>query len=222
MRNRRLRGLTLIEIIVSLAILILLAGLLFGATREARREGFRANATSDGRQIYLAIAAYSEDAGRWHIGPMDDIVRSGQLTDARILRAPTDDLPLGYGGEILSRATLFRYESEYPVSWETHFRGTWLGAERFYDLVASFDSNPGILALRVLGDKHDLKTPLGANLVFLYSGPMLRVRRDGSIQRARYAFRRYRGAPGELGGQQGCISHLFTDVRDPELCRVDE
>jgi hypothetical protein len=211
----------LVEVVVVTAIVGLLAALVFGVAREARREGNRASATSDGRQLYLAMSLYSEQAERWHHGPMDDFVASGHLADARLLRAPTDNLPLGYGGEILRRATLFRYDSRHPVSWETHFRGSRQAVEAQYDQVSKFDDNPGVLALRVLGTKNDLGTRMGANLVFLYSGPMIRVRRDGSVERADYPVFSYPGSNGELGGKRVCVAYLFTDVRNSELCRRD-
>lgn len=217
--RRKHCALTLVEVMVAVVIVGLLAALLFGLAREARREGFRASATSDGRQLYVAMSLYAEHAERWHHGPMDDFVASGHLNDARLLRVATDTLPLGYGGEILRRATLFRYDSVHPVSWETHFRGSRQSVEDQYRTVAKFDENPGILALRVLGTKNDLRTRMGANLVFLYTGPMLRVRRDGSIQRAHYPVISYAGTNGDLGGKRVCVAYLFTDVRHPELCQ---
>lgn len=212
------KGISLMEVLVVTVIVALLASLVLAGVGIAKREGLRSSATSDGRQIYLAMSLYAEDAGKWHYGPLDEFVATGHLNDPRVLLAPTDKFARGYAGEMLNSASTFRYVVQHPVSWEGHFRGDRESNDLYFEKVAQFDDNPGILALRVLGDRHPEGGTSGHSLLFLFHGPLLRVRLDGSLQRATFPIFETRGG-GNLARRTVCPAYLFTDERDPLLCK---
>jgi len=71
MASRRDRGFTLIEVLVVIAIIAILAGIIFPVFAKAKAKGWEATCINNVKQILTAIQMYRQDAGdRW---PLHDL-----------------------------------------------------------------------------------------------------------------------------------------------------
>jgi type II secretory pathway pseudopilin PulG len=201
-------------VLVVVGIVLLLAGILVPILARSRVEGYRADATTRLRQIGLALEAYHQDAGGWPSRHLDDVVSANpQLRP--LLLVKTDPYPKGYGRHVYDCA----YgpgdprSTELETSFEDVF-ATWDDGRRpYFDMLEPHDPNHGLVVLRVFGDRNAAPTSdpcTGA--VTRFMGPLLRLRKDGSVQRAQY---RDKDAD---GNDRVCYPGLFTDVDPDTVC----
>jgi len=217
---RRVRALSLLEIVACVAILALLVALLMPVLADAKKEARRGAATVHGRQILMALLQYREVEGKLPNGTLDQLHDSGHLQDTRLLREPGDEFRSGYYGHWLECTTGGAVRVSYPCSWEYLFRGTHSGeVEQMYALVKRHDQNPGLIALRTLGNRTEYNDPRCEMrlLPFRFDGPMLRGREDGSIERAQMTFERVPDSHGST--TTFCAAAMFTDNK--EACRFE-
>jgi len=85
MRRRSMRGFTLIELLVALAIIAVLAGLLFPAFAKARQNARRTVSLSNLHQCGLALQMYCEDWGG------DSAMPPGEIAEQLLQSLPTCD-----------------------------------------------------------------------------------------------------------------------------------
>jgi prepilin-type N-terminal cleavage/methylation domain-containing protein len=88
-RRRRERAFSLVELLVALAVIGLLASLLFPVFGAARRRGHETQCTSHLRQLGLAVAIYSSDFDGKRPRHFSAL-RQPYLTDARLLTCAAD------------------------------------------------------------------------------------------------------------------------------------
>jgi hypothetical protein len=105
----------------------------------------------------------------------------------------------------------------HRMSWESLHDGTVSSMDsRLAFLLERYDSNPGVLALRVFGDRGSMgefRCDRAPSMALV--GPYLRVRLDGSVTRRTLRLKTTRGRePGEVFTTFSFYS-LFTD--SPEL-----
>ncbi|MCC6403461.1 MAG: prepilin-type N-terminal cleavage/methylation domain-containing protein [Fimbriimonadaceae bacterium] len=216
----RYRAFSLLEILVVLVILALILALLMPVLSEARKEGRRGAATIHGRQTLMALLQYREAEGKLPNSTLDQLHDAGHLQDTQILREPGDEFRSGYYGRWLECSTGGDVLVSYPCSWEYLFRGTHPGeVDQMYDLVMRYDSNPGLIALRTLGNRTEYSDPSCEMrlLSFRFDGPMIRAREDGSVERAQMKFDRVPDSHGST--TTFCAAALFTDNK--EACRFE-
>lgn len=217
---RAVRAFSLLEILVCVAILALLVALLMPVLADAKKEARRGAATVHGQQILMALLQYREVEEKLPSGTLDQLYDSGHLQDTRLLREPGDEFQNGYYGRWLEFSTGGAVRVSSPCSWEYLFRGTHPGeVEQMYTLVKHHDSNPGLIALRTLGNRTGYSDPSCEMrlLSFRFDGPMLRGREDGSVERAQMKFERAPDAHGST--TTFCAAALFTDNK--EACRFE-
>jgi len=75
MNSRPLEGFTLIELLVAVAVIVILAGLLFPALSAARETARRASCMNNLRQLYLANVMYADENGSY-VAAASDIFTS--------------------------------------------------------------------------------------------------------------------------------------------------
>ncbi len=191
MTRRIHAGLTLFEVVVCLAVVGLLIGLLIPVLEMARREGRRGAATSNGHQIHLALSLYREQSdGSFPHSGLTNIAPAGLLSDESVLFAQGDPFPQGFGRAV-NECRGGSKGLRSPVSWESLDDGKAGSMNRRYsELIDKYDPNPGLLALRVYGDRNvTVRETCDLGRTMLFMGSYLRVRSDGSIQRPTLKFR---------------------------------
>jgi prepilin-type N-terminal cleavage/methylation domain-containing protein len=199
------RALTLIEVVVVLLIIALLAGLLVPVFLKARRYAQTTPCTSNLRQIHAAWAMYREDNdGRW---PWFAVELFPYAKSREVFKCPLD----AYNGIHTQESVL----GGFPVSYYLV-----PGVRRLLDILYSVDKNHGVVACILHGDiRHSRYLERGRGLfepLAAFDGLTLRVRLDGSVQRAQvYDERCYYDENGILNHSY-CAWHLYTDVREEQ------
>ena len=211
------KAFTLVEILVSVAIIMLLLALLFPVFKGAKKNSQISVATSNLRQIYTAISLYKNDNdGGYPLDDLDVLVDDGYLREPNLLMVSIDPEPNGYAKSIYEcmDVTGIKYSTSYEDIFNLRILPDGKIRNFYYDSVRKHDENPGIVATRVFGDKHSYTSC--NDMVTGFDGFTLRLREDGSVQRAHYrdfnpdGHRRY------------CWAGIFTDVAPSIICEYGD
>jgi prepilin-type N-terminal cleavage/methylation domain-containing protein len=205
MRYRSAVGFTLLELLVSITILALIAALLLPVYAKVREAGRRTVCASEMRQLGMAIALYTDGVGRPPIDT-DELVSLGKL-DRRLLLCPSDPFG-GYAWQVARCNGDHNRIPAFPVSYES----TLPWPDYLARMLEAADPNHGILACRLHGnhtvDYTSNPSRFCSAAWLMYRGPMLRLRKDGSVQLATLRFFK----PAAEGGLIGfSMWTLFTD-----------
>lgn len=206
------RALTLVEVLVVIAIITLLAALVFGISQSSLRAARETDVRSNLRQLYVATSLYRESTGGFPLNGADPVIEAGYLTAPQILKVSGDPYPEGYGKTLhncLQSNPVQHWKR--PSSYESIF---FYGMGRFawIDMVQSRDENFGWYATRVLGQKMQSASPDCQSIPFLYEGKTLRVNGDGSVTSWNRVDRTRTGA------RASCYPAIFTSVSPSEIC----
>lgn len=165
----KLRAFTLIELLIVIAIIALLVALLLPAFQQARKKSYESVCTSNLRQFYVAFSLYSEDYGD---APKYQSWLLPYIKDKRILHCPMDHYKRGaawWGADNRLRSWIkTSYYYYRPFS------------DSFRDVMKRLDPNHGIAVCILHG--RPSRHPRGPEADFDYSGKVLRLRLDGSVQ----------------------------------------
>lgn len=171
------RGFTLAEVLVCIAIIALIAGLSFPALRSALNDSKRSACASQLRQLGIATLMYMDDTG----GTPRTIETSylsdlGYARDRRIFLCPADTHRGKYSAVLTCRGYP---EPSVAQSYFSPFEKT----NFLWSLLKRADPNPGLFACLEHGafTSRFRTTKDCAHLVFMRSGPILRLRLDGSV-----------------------------------------
>lgn len=189
----RHQGFTLIELLTVIAIIAVLATLLFSALGSAKRKARQAACTSNLRQIALALNMYLDDHSKrppalgtfvsTHYLPAPGVLRCPEdktdnwggliqepsflRTESTIAKAPGFDAAVPALG---TAADSIPYSYFHPLGWED---SQWTG-------LLKLEPNPGIAACQLHGlGKPDLSAPSIQN----FEGLLLRAQLDGAVVR---------------------------------------
>lgn len=183
---RQRRGFALMELLTVLALMAVLAGLLFPALSAARERARQATCTSNLRQIGLAARMYMDDYGdrpHWFQG----LVETGYLRSPAVLLCPDDPIR-GFGS---LWANMFRppqvAPETAPRSYYSAFEADWSDWE-WRELLRAGGAS-GIAACPLHGDRRSVDTwgPLR------YEGLVLRLQLDGAVVRRQIIWERSPG-----------------------------
>lgn len=188
---------TVLELLIVIAIIALIAALLFPLFAGARKKARETQCMNNLHQIYLAWSLYTSD---YQDTPPPDFHHFVPYVKSReVLLCPEDHFD-GFNSDATVRIGI-------PISYD--YKGflftTRLDGVR---LIRERDPNFGILLCylhgRFYGPRGFLK-PTEAS----YCGKVLRVRRDGSVRAVDVPLRMYKS------GQGRCIWELVTDLPIP-------
>lgn len=163
------RGISLLEVIIVLAIILLIAAILFPVLVRSREAAKVATCTSNLRQAYIAWSLYVESSDGLPPERLEQFV--DDRSEFLVMTCPSDTFSPG-ANKRASQATGQKISYIYPPS-----------QPEFWTDLQVADSNHGILACVVHGESEGDRPPESAQLDT--TGLVLRLRRDGSVQRAR-------------------------------------
>ncbi|MCL6623682.1 MAG: hypothetical protein K6T17_03565 [Fimbriimonadales bacterium] len=216
MTKVRVLAFTLMQMLLVIGIIILLIALIFPVILRARSASYKSNCGQQLAQIGVALAVYREEYGTLprHHGWVTSlrILAINGFVSMELLFCPADGL-----GVYASRfAACGGQGTEFPISYLTIF---WWD-DRLWKQIQKADPNHGLVACRLHGYRTEW---YGEGLrdfcrewAFMFEGPLLRLRKDGSVESATFHLGRNpsQGAPGMVE-PRFTYWYLFTDAPDP-------
>ena len=214
MKFRIMRGFTLVELLTVIAIIGLLAALLFPVLSRARKQGNTADAIAKSRQVLAGLLLYKEDAGNWPANHVWEAVDSGHL-DPAVLYVKGDPRPEGLAQWIdvcndFKTPLIAGERNSFEDVFSSHPTG-----EQFYLelLREKGEQNPALVVYRGVGEWQDHmpdRCEIGAGMA--YQGRILRARMDGSVKVEPFSNR--------LNGHLYlCWASRFSAIDDKILCK---
>lgn len=203
------KGMTLIEILVAIAVILVLVSILIPVFLNTRKQGRATQCASNMHQVSLALELYREDNDGgfpWILyADVSPILRYSGAKD--VWRCPLDFLSPGANAQASAR--LGSKVSYYPLI-------TIL--PDFVTLLKDADSNHGLFACLVHGQKLD-RGAMPLEAVDGFDGLVLRVRVDGSIGRDHVGKRCYLDPSGNAS--TGRLQWDFFTEAEPPPTVVD-
>lgn len=204
--SSKCRGIKLIELIISIAIIMLLMSIVLTVIVEVRRRAYEPPCMVNLRQIWVAFRNYLDDYDSNY--PDTTIKLKSYLKSKTILKCPRDM----YGGLNVGDTQ----------AWGTIVSYFYLpDDEEFRRILLEKDSQHGIMYCLLHGLSRITSEGLATDSPhYLTSGTVLRLRLDGSIERVLVNSLCYQ-RPGESGiSRVRHPWHLLTNVRPcpPEIC----
>jgi prepilin-type N-terminal cleavage/methylation domain-containing protein len=201
------RGLTLIEVTVSVSILLLLAALIFPIVARARTAGYRAETITHLRQVGMGIEMYRNDYdGAVPFGHLDPFVEAGYIKDLHLLRSRPDEFTSGYGHTVSQCVDTFG-----PTLVETSYETSLLTKE-FYDRLQALDPNAAIVVDRTHGEVLAWADKTCERAVYYYQGRILRLYPDSSVKVGLFSLIDWKASP-DIGLAWHRLK-LFTDKEE--------
>lgn len=202
---------TMTELLTVIAIVLLLAALLFPAFRNARKQSYVADATIKSRQVISGLILYKEDAGGWPQNFAWEAVDSGHINPA-VMYVKGDPRPEGLATWIeRCEQWPFSPADNYRNSFEDAF-GTLSGQQHYLRQLNELgEQNPALVAYRGAGDWHGNGPPRCFDAMFGYQGRIVRGRLDGSVTVENFW----------IGGASAtffCPLSLFTSIPPDVAC----
>lgn len=171
------RAFTLVEVVVTVAIVIVLAAISVTVYSVSIKRGHEADCTSQLRQLAQAHEMYSQAAGDDGLAPLMNDWRPilPYLGDRRLLHCKSD--PYRYGANSSAWEATGTIVSYYGIPYIE---------ERLVSALKTADPNHGIFVCFTHGKGNRLLIEAGgpAEPLSQYSGLTLRARKDTSVQRA--------------------------------------
>lgn len=213
---RKRYGVSLIEILVVVFIIALVASLLMPVFVSSRRKAHENHCISNLKQLASALLMYRQDHGDFPprlLGVMP-YVKSREL-----FICPADNVKYAGGANHME---LLREERSRSVVLSYFYIGDrMVGRERLMEALPQADPNHGLVACLVHSECNRFpgchNDPFAVPLCC--DGLTLRVRIDGSVQRARSFVRPCIDPADNAGSEKRDYWYLFTDAPcPPDIC----
>ena len=162
------KAITLVELLIVVAILVLVAVLLFPVLSRSKKAARGTACTANLRQAYVAWSLYSEgNDGRVPLYIKEFIDRPSEFM---IIKCPLDDFDPGANRDAsIAIGKKVSYEYPYPIP-------------DFWSKLEEADPNHGILVCVLHGERFG--PSLTSSALMNTEGLVMRLRRDGSVSRA--------------------------------------
>jgi prepilin-type N-terminal cleavage/methylation domain-containing protein len=147
------RGFTLVELLVSLAIIAALAGLTFGATVLAKRNAHLSSNAVRLRQIGVALELYAQDHGAMPLRSLQVIADSGYLKDDRLFISPLETYPEGYANYLDKCLGVGQPNGGPRVQSDVHPFRHWPDSVSLYENMKQWNDAPGLAVDFSIGQK---------------------------------------------------------------------
>jgi len=198
----RTNGFTLKELLTVVAIIALLLAILLPVMISARRSADLAPCMTHLRQVHIGLAGYREDySGEW-----PTLVQLAHYGNTKaVLKCPSDKYEGANRRE--SRRAGIPISYFYPP-----------GMRDYFTDLASVDSNHGVMVCVLHGEvrNSELLETDHFNAILAFTGRVLRLCLDGSIQTVQVPIRCWQDASG-TPSETRCPWDLFTDASSPDL-----
>ncbi|GEM_PF-504513 len=202
-------GFTLVELLVSVFIVAVMVSLTFAAFQKSRQVSKRSGCIAQLRQLGEGIEVYEQDAGSLP-QDFDLLADTGYLAAPQILLCPSDPF-LGYFSEF---ANCHQGGVRVPHHRQSYETNLWW-PQNMKTALQQADQNYGIAACRLHANRTELfssnPTQFCSKAWLMFDGPLLRLRKDGSVQTARLTLR---PEPNLQGSGLGFnVYWLYTDEK---------
>jgi len=207
----------LVEVLVVVAIVGLVAALVFPIYSQARRQGNVADAISKTRQVVAGLHLYKEDYGAWPDNHVWEAVNSGHLKEG-VMIVRGDPKAEGLA-QWISKCERF---SSPPIpgkknSFESVFYSIGNRKQVYLKRLADKgETNPALVAYRGLSSWQYPEPPECFFAIAGYQGRVVRGRVDGSVKVESFFHRRNNGQ------LYFCPPGLFTSMPDRFVCDVED
>lgn len=206
------RGFTLVEMLTVIAIIGLLAALLFPVLTRARQQGNTADAIAKSRQVVAGLLLYKEDAGTWPARHVWEAVDSGHI-DPAVMYVKGDPRPEG-----LAQWFDICMQFRSPLgpsdrnSFEDVFASDSGSQQGLLKLLSEKgEENPALVVYRGVGDWIFDSAPTCTMSFIGYQRRILRARLDGSVKIEPFS-NIHNGQP------YLCWASRFSSIDDRILC----
>jgi prepilin-type N-terminal cleavage/methylation domain-containing protein len=166
---------TIVELLVSMAIVAMLAGLLFGTHVVAKRHAFHASNAARLRQIGVALELYAQDHGAMPLRSLQAIVDAQYLKDERLLKSPLETYAEGYANHVDKCLGGARIQGGPRVQSDFHPFRSWRNAPSMYEHLKEWNDSPGLAVDFAVGIK------VNKGCFYEYAGKYHRLQGDLSV-----------------------------------------
>lgn len=209
------KGLTLLELLIVVAIILMLIGLLLPVIATARKNAYRSPCSNNLRQLGSALEMYRQD-----YGVLPDYVQLtlAYVKDSRVYLCPADPLAPEPGADGSSNFTYVM--NRYGVRQGCSYAYLPFDA-RFRARLAAADPNHGVLACALHAECNQEVLMETTHSFVACFDHLLRLRLDGSIQWVAVPMRYFQhpeDPPGIITGSRDSW-RIFSDVPcPPDIC----
>lgn len=206
MSSNRRKGVTLVEVCVVVAILVVVFSILAPALAGSKRAAHKSRSVQNLRQIGVSLLLYREDAGDFPREYFDPLVDAGYLKETSLLVSTCDVVERGYGSE-MARCT----DGRKPPHWKSSFE-TALFDPHFLSALKAIDEEAAIVVDRTCGSRLPSVRTCD-EMPYFYWGSIVRLREDTSVKIGKFWFDE---VPGESNRAWRRL-RLFTERELPPL-----
>ncbi len=173
------QGLSLVEVLVVIAIILMLGALIFPIFVAAKRKAYVPPCSSQLRQVVMALLQYVEDNNGFpRTNDLSIALRDGIVKNSEMFLCPADE----FRGLRSVELRCLGYRIKVSQSYYTPF-DSW---NTLWHAIQEVDANPGIVVCRSHGTrtvKYAVDpTTVCSRIPWLFEGSVLRARQDGSVK----------------------------------------